>query len=62
MFAAGAEAPASRPIEKMTPKEKAVRAKDLKTKGYSHTMIMKELGVSKATEVNYLKGYPYRPS
>ncbi len=61
LFAAGTTTSASRPVEKMTPKEKAVRAQKLKTKGYSHTMIMKELGVSKATVVNYLKGYPYRP-
>ena len=61
LFAGGAAESASRPVEKMTPKEKAVRAQELKAKGYSHTMIMKELGVSKATVVNYLNGYPYRP-
>ena len=45
--------------KKLTPQEKAARAKGLKAKGYSHGQIMKELGVSKATVVNYLKGYPY---
>jgi len=60
VFGAGGSTSAPRVAEKMTPKEKAVRALELKAKGYSYTMIMKELGVSKATVVNYLKGYPYR--
>ena len=28
--------------------------------GYSYGQIMKKLGVSRGTLVNYLKGYPYR--
>ncbi len=45
----------------MTPQEKAARAQELRAKHYSDTQIMKELGVSKGTVVNYLKGYPYKP-
>ena len=49
-----------RPGKKLTPQEKAARAKELKARGYSQGQISKELGVSKPTVVNYLKGYPYR--
>ena len=49
-----------RPGKKLTPQEKAARAKELKARGYSHGQIGKELGVSKSTVTNYLKGYPYR--
>ena len=47
----------------MTPQEKSDRARELRANGYSYSysQIMRELGVSKATVVNYLKGYPYRP-
>ena len=45
----------------MTTQEKAVRAQELRARDYTYPRIMKELGVSKATVVNYLKGYPSRP-
>ncbi len=45
----------------MTPQEKSAHAQKLRAKGFSYSQIMKELGVSKATVVNYLKGYPYQP-
>ena len=45
LFAAGPAASATRPVEKMTPKEKAARAQELKAKGYSHSQIMRELGL-----------------
>lgn len=60
LYAAETTTRSQRPIAKMTPQEKAVRAQDLRAKGYSYGQIMKELGVSKSTVVNYLKGYPYR--
>ena len=39
--------------------DKRVRAKQLRTAGHSYAVIARELGVSKSTVVNYLKGYPY---
>jgi len=57
LFALG-QAPSSlKPAKKLTPE---VKAKELKAKGYSYSQIARELGVSKSTVVNYLKGYPYR--
>ena len=38
------------------------RAKQLREEGRSYSAIARELGVSKSTVVNYLKGYPYRKS
>ena len=61
LFAVGPPASALRKVEKMTPQEKSARAQELRAKGFSYSQIMKELGVSKATVVNYLKRYPYQP-
>ncbi|MCH7487778.1 MAG: helix-turn-helix domain-containing protein [Proteobacteria bacterium] len=36
------------------------RARELRAAGLSYSAIARELGVSKSTVVNYLKGYPYR--
>ena len=47
-------------VKKLIVQEKASRAHELRAKGFSYSQIMKELGVSKATVVNYLKGYPYQ--
>ena len=44
----------------MTPQEKAQRAKQMRQSGLSYSEISVRLGVSKATVVNYLKGYPYQ--
>jgi len=61
LYAGTTSAAPPRPGKKLTPQEKAARANDLKARGYSQGQISKELGVSKSTVVNYLKGYPYRP-
>ena len=60
LFAVGLPASSRRSAVKMTPQEKASHALELRARGYSYGQIMKELGVSKGTVVNYLKGYPYR--
>ncbi len=61
LYAAGPASISQRPGAKMSREERVNLAKELRTKGYSYSQIAKELGVSKATVVNYLKGYPYRP-
>lgn len=33
---------------------------ELRANGYSYSQIAQELGVSKSTVLNYLKGYPYQ--
>ena len=40
--------------------DKRSRAKQLREEGHSYAVIARELGVSKSTVVNYLKGYPYK--
>ena len=45
---------------RMTPQEKAVKAKEMRTGGASLSTIADALGVTRGTVVNYLKGYPYR--
>ena len=62
LYAAGSAGSSQRSVEKMSPKEKAARAQELKAKGYSYSQIMRELGVSKSSVVNYLGAYPYRPA
>ena len=62
LYAAETTSQAQRPLAKMTPKEKAARAQELRAKGYFYPQIMRGLGVSKSTVVNYLEGYPYRPN
>ena len=44
----------------MTPQEKAQRALEMSESGLTYSEISIRLGVSKATVVNYLKGYPYK--
>ena len=60
LYAAGPSSTARRPVAKLSAADKANRAKELKGNGYSHSKIANDLGVSKATVVNYLKGYPYQ--
>ena len=51
---------ASRPGVKTSAQDRAKRAKELRKKGYSYRQIASELGVTKGTVANYLKGYPYK--
>ncbi len=60
LFASGDSPASARRATRLSPQQKAVRAKELHAKGYSLSQIAQELGVSKSTVVNYLKGYPYR--
>ena len=60
LFASAGTPSSTRKARTLNPDEKAKRAQDLKGRGYSYSQIAKELGVSKSTVVNYLKGYPYR--
>ena len=60
LFSAGATPAASRAGRKTSPQEKAQKAKELRSQDFSYSEIARTLGVSKATVVNYLKGYPYR--
>lgn len=60
LFATESKPSTPRAAKKESPQEKAQRAKELRARGYTYSQIMNELGVSKATVVNYLKGYPYR--
>jgi len=60
LYAAGPASISQRPAAKMSGEDRADRAKELRAKGFSYSQIANELGVSKATVVNYLKGYPYR--
>ena len=58
---AGDGAPASpRPPERMTPGQKANRAKAMREQGGSYGQIATALGVTRGTVLNYLKDYPYR--
>ena len=48
--------------KQLTRDEKKGRAVELRAGGWSLSQIATELGVSKATIINYLRGYPYRRS
>ncbi len=60
LFAATSSPSPSRMAKKSTPLERAQRAREMRAQGASYGEIALELGVSKGTVVNYLKGYPYR--
>ena len=60
MYVADRQTASPRHGGKLSSKEKAARALELRSRGYSYGQIMQELGVSKSSVVNYLKGYPYR--
>ncbi len=62
LFVAGDQTPTQRPATRQTPRERAQKAKELRSQGRSLSEIANVLGVSKSTVVNYLKGYPYRRS
>jgi len=58
---AHASAPSTpRPPKRMTPQEKAQKAREMRDGGASIREIARTLGVSPSTVVNYLKGYPYQ--
>ena len=60
LFTGTPEKTTTRVPARMTPSEKAQRAKRVAAKGYSYSQIASELGVTKGTVINYLKGYPYK--
>jgi len=60
LFALGGSSRVIREVEKLAPEERSARAVELRSAGRSFTEIARELGVSKSTAVNYIKGYPYR--
>ena len=60
LFATTDTPAAPKPALKLSPQQKANRALGLRAQGYSYKQIAQEMGVSKSTVVNYLKGYPYR--
>ena len=43
-----------------TSRDRQKRALELRAQGASYGVIALELGVSRGTAVNYIKGYPYR--
>ena len=57
-FAAGGPPAQDRSAEKMTTAARKEVAWRLRGQGRSYNQIARELGVSKATAINYLKGYP----
>ena len=60
LFATGEEpAPARRP-QRPSAEERAGEAQRLDALGFPNAKIARTIGVSKATVVNYLRGYPYR--
>ena len=59
LFAVGQGAPARRQAVKPSIAERITRAQKLRTLDFSLSQIAADLGVSKATVINYLRGYPY---
>ncbi len=60
IFAAGQGSAGVRSPQKITLEERRARARELRSQGWSYGQIARELGVSKATAVNYVKGYRNR--
>jgi hypothetical protein len=60
IFAADTSPSTPRIAKKLTPQDKAHRAKELREQRKSIGEIARELGVSRGTVVNYLRDYPYR--
>jgi len=60
VFATGSSSPTRRPPKSITLQDRQRRALELRSQGGSYGKIARELGVSRGTVVNYIKGYPYR--
>ena len=60
LFATGPASPTKRAPKSLTSRDRQKRALELRTQGASYGVIARELGVSRGTAVNYIKGYPYR--
>lgn len=60
LFAIGPASPTRRQPKSMTSRDRQKRALELRAQGASYGVIARELGVSRGTAVNYIKGYPYR--
>ena len=60
LFAVGEGTAKPRQAKRPSSGERAARAKDLRDRGWSLGQIAKDIGVSKATVVNYLRDYPYQ--
>jgi len=60
IFASAQSQATFRAAEKLDARQKVARAVELRSRGYSYSQIASDLGVSKATVVNYLRGYPYK--
>ena len=59
-FATGSASPIKRAPKSLTSHDRQKRALELRSQGASYGVIARELGVSRGTAVNYIKGYPYR--
>jgi len=59
-FATGPVSPIKRAPKSLTSHDRQKRALELRAQGASYGTIARELGVSRGTAVNYIKGYPYR--
>lgn len=60
LFATGPASPTKRAPKSLTSRDRQKRALELRAQGASYGVIARELGVSRGTAVNYIKGYPYR--
>lgn len=60
LFATGPASPTKRAPKSLTSRDRQKRALELRAQGASYGIIARELGVSRGTTVNYIKGYPYR--
>ncbi len=59
-FANGSASPTKRAPKSLTSHDRQQRALELRSQGASYGVIALELGVSRGTAVNYIKGYPSR--
>ena len=62
LFAAESDQAEISHVKRMNSHERAEKAKEMRGRGASYSVIARALGVSKSTVVNYLKDYPYRPT